>query len=159
MKDEKPSLGLMDPEGRKVVDLGVFKVTIKPLTPTQKRNLLRLTTPYDYEDTSRAHGVVLDTNYAQLPEILELGIDSIDRDTIPDGHSLKDKPVIECLKWLDNAVMLYLGTELIDYLGLDEEEIKNSSCLSDQGSQVPPSSVTKPVETVAESVSTTEKVE
>ncbi len=157
MKDENPRCGLMDPEGRKVVDLGVFKVTIKPLTPTQKRNLLRLTTPYDYEDTSRAHGVILDTNYAKLPEILELGIDSIDRDTIPDGHSLKDKPIIECLIWLNNAVMLYLGTELIDYLGLDEEEAKNSPCLSDQDLKASPSSALKPVEKETAPVSTTEK--
>ncbi|KKM86169.1 hypothetical protein LCGC14_1281720 [marine sediment metagenome] len=150
---EQPTFALMDPEGRKVVDLGLFKVTIKTLTPNQKRDVARTMNPYNDED----YGVILGTDYAKLPSVLEFGIDSIDRDTFPDGHSLKDKPVIDCLKWLKNAAMLHLGNELIDYCGLDEEEIKNSPCLSDQDSKASPSSVKMPVEQEVEPVSTTKK--
>lgn len=144
---------LIDPAATKVITVGGLKMTIKPLTPELQCNALHLYVINKKSDEP--------TDIPALKEVIALAITEIDRTSIPDNHSLKNASDLDCIKWLTAVHTMYVFNMVVNWMGLTEEEVKNSPCLSEQDSQESPASVTTKATAKEdkEPVSTTLKME
>ncbi len=152
---------IIDPTMTKVIDVSGTSVTIRPLTPNQRRKA--------YLAWGELSRVDLTSEVTEEREVdaVQYTVKNVDRDELAvliapgvikiEGH--EDKEIIDLLTWMEDDDFWAITFQVLPHTGMDEEEVKNSPSLPEQDSQASPASVTKPAKTEAESVSTTETKE
>lgn len=139
----------------KVVDIDGTNVTIKPLTPNQRRKAMLtwwgvLSSSKKDDDTFIT---ITNVDRDELAKLILPAVVKIDRTNLP--ARLKKLPILDLLIVAEDEDFWKLALLIIPNTGMDEEEVKNSDSSSEQGSPESKGDAGKPVEMVDELASTT----